>query len=271
MAARASAAAPTPAGSVRSRPTGSADTWGPREAAIVLDVAARLFYAGGVHEVGMDELVRETGLGKATVPASAAARSTTPASSTPTRTTRPAAPPATTGPRCTTVSTDSPNDSSRQTRPPPRRWPASWRSSSTVPTPTPCTSGRAARPRPVSRWRTSSSTGPPDEPRRRWRLTGPRRAGPMALRPRRRPRHGGRREHRSVRGPMPYDADGGVPWTPQWTVSGPTPRRPPARSAYGRCTGRARRRWWHCATSTSTSPATGSPRSWDRRGRASRR
>jgi AcrR family transcriptional regulator len=34
---------------------------------IVLDVAARLFYADGVHEVGMDELVRETGLGKATV------------------------------------------------------------------------------------------------------------------------------------------------------------------------------------------------------------
>jgi len=34
---------------------------------IVLDTAARLFYARGVHEVGMDELVRETGLGKATV------------------------------------------------------------------------------------------------------------------------------------------------------------------------------------------------------------
>lgn len=33
----------------------------------VLDTAARLFYARGVHEVGMDELVRETGLGKATV------------------------------------------------------------------------------------------------------------------------------------------------------------------------------------------------------------
>jgi len=33
----------------------------------VLDTAAGLFYAGGVHEVGMDELVRETGLGKATV------------------------------------------------------------------------------------------------------------------------------------------------------------------------------------------------------------
>jgi AcrR family transcriptional regulator len=32
-----------------------------------LDTAARLFYARGVHEVGMDELVRETGLGKATV------------------------------------------------------------------------------------------------------------------------------------------------------------------------------------------------------------
>ncbi len=34
---------------------------------IVLDTSARLFYARGVHEVGMDELVRETGLGKATV------------------------------------------------------------------------------------------------------------------------------------------------------------------------------------------------------------
>jgi AcrR family transcriptional regulator len=34
---------------------------------IVLDTAARLFYARGVHEVGMDELVRETGLGKASV------------------------------------------------------------------------------------------------------------------------------------------------------------------------------------------------------------
>ena len=34
---------------------------------IVLDAAARLFYARGVHEVGMDELVRATGLGKATV------------------------------------------------------------------------------------------------------------------------------------------------------------------------------------------------------------
>src|SRR5690348_9019160 len=33
----------------------------------VLDIAARLFYARGVHEVGMDELVRRTGLGKATV------------------------------------------------------------------------------------------------------------------------------------------------------------------------------------------------------------
>src|SRR5690349_7271290 len=33
----------------------------------VLDAAAELFYARGVHEVGMDELVRETGLGKATV------------------------------------------------------------------------------------------------------------------------------------------------------------------------------------------------------------
>ena len=33
----------------------------------ILDVAARLFYARGVHEVGMDELVRATGLGKASV------------------------------------------------------------------------------------------------------------------------------------------------------------------------------------------------------------
>jgi len=33
----------------------------------VLDTAERLFYRRGVHEVGMDELVRETGLGKATV------------------------------------------------------------------------------------------------------------------------------------------------------------------------------------------------------------
>ena len=33
----------------------------------VLDTAARLFYARGVHEVGMDEPVRATGLGKATV------------------------------------------------------------------------------------------------------------------------------------------------------------------------------------------------------------
>ena len=120
---------------------------------IVLDTAARLFYARGVHEVGMDELVRETGLGKATVyrlfatkdalvgayldrlsrdllgriddqaaragspaqalhavldaieadlsrPGSRAARSTTPASSTTTRSTRPGSPPGTTGPRC---------------------------------------------------------------------------------------------------------------------------------------------------------------------------
>lgn len=37
-----------------------------REAS-VLDAAARLFYARGVHEVGMDELIRATGLGKATV------------------------------------------------------------------------------------------------------------------------------------------------------------------------------------------------------------
>jgi AcrR family transcriptional regulator len=33
----------------------------------VLDTAARLFYARGVHEVGMDELIAETGLAKATV------------------------------------------------------------------------------------------------------------------------------------------------------------------------------------------------------------
>jgi AcrR family transcriptional regulator len=33
----------------------------------VLDVAGELFYARGVHEVGMDELIRATGLGKATV------------------------------------------------------------------------------------------------------------------------------------------------------------------------------------------------------------
>jgi AcrR family transcriptional regulator len=33
----------------------------------VLDAAQRLFYQRGVHEVGMDELIRETGLGKATV------------------------------------------------------------------------------------------------------------------------------------------------------------------------------------------------------------
>lgn len=34
---------------------------------LILDVAQRLFYARGVHEVGMDELVHETGLGKASV------------------------------------------------------------------------------------------------------------------------------------------------------------------------------------------------------------
>lgn len=33
----------------------------------MLDTAGRLFYARGVHEVGMDELVAQTGLGKATV------------------------------------------------------------------------------------------------------------------------------------------------------------------------------------------------------------
>jgi AcrR family transcriptional regulator len=41
----------------------------PREVRVarILDTAQRLFYPRGVHEVGMDELVRETGLGKATV------------------------------------------------------------------------------------------------------------------------------------------------------------------------------------------------------------
>lgn len=34
---------------------------------LIIDVAGRLFYPRGVHEVGMDELVRATGLGKATV------------------------------------------------------------------------------------------------------------------------------------------------------------------------------------------------------------
>jgi len=34
---------------------------------LILETAHRLFYARGVHEVGMDELVRETGLGKATI------------------------------------------------------------------------------------------------------------------------------------------------------------------------------------------------------------
>lgn len=33
----------------------------------MLDAAARLYYARGVHEVGMDELIEATGLGKATV------------------------------------------------------------------------------------------------------------------------------------------------------------------------------------------------------------
>ena len=33
----------------------------------MLDTAARLFYARGVHEVGMDELIQATGLGKATI------------------------------------------------------------------------------------------------------------------------------------------------------------------------------------------------------------
>ena len=34
---------------------------------LILDTAQRLFYARGVHEVGMDELVNATGLGKASV------------------------------------------------------------------------------------------------------------------------------------------------------------------------------------------------------------
>jgi AcrR family transcriptional regulator len=33
----------------------------------ILDVAADLFYRRGVHDVGMDELVKATGLGKASV------------------------------------------------------------------------------------------------------------------------------------------------------------------------------------------------------------
>lgn len=39
----------------------------PERERLILDAAHRLFYARGVHEVGMDELVGETGLGKATV------------------------------------------------------------------------------------------------------------------------------------------------------------------------------------------------------------
>lgn len=34
---------------------------------LVLDTAERMFYAAGVHEIGMDALIAETGLGKATV------------------------------------------------------------------------------------------------------------------------------------------------------------------------------------------------------------
>src|SRR5689334_642155 len=39
----------------------------PERETLVLDTAAQLFYERGVHEVGMDELIRATGLGKATV------------------------------------------------------------------------------------------------------------------------------------------------------------------------------------------------------------
>lgn len=47
--------------------TGEVRTNREEREARVLDAAARLFYARGVHEVGMDELVQATGLGKATV------------------------------------------------------------------------------------------------------------------------------------------------------------------------------------------------------------
>jgi AcrR family transcriptional regulator len=39
----------------------------PERESLILDTAQRLFYARGVHEVGMDELVGATGLGKASV------------------------------------------------------------------------------------------------------------------------------------------------------------------------------------------------------------
>ncbi|UQX87031.1 TetR/AcrR family transcriptional regulator [Jatrophihabitans telluris] len=44
-------------------------SWSSREhrVTVVLDAAADMFYARGVHEVGMDELIARTGLGKATV------------------------------------------------------------------------------------------------------------------------------------------------------------------------------------------------------------
>ncbi len=51
----------------RQEATGSARLGRVERETRVLDTAQRLFYARGVHEVGMDELVRETGLGKATV------------------------------------------------------------------------------------------------------------------------------------------------------------------------------------------------------------
>lgn len=51
---------------VTTQPHRSRLTRGERETRI-LDAAAALFYARGVHEVGMDELVGATGLGKATV------------------------------------------------------------------------------------------------------------------------------------------------------------------------------------------------------------
>ena len=54
-------------GAVNARTPGSARLPREERRRRVLDTAAELFYARGVHEVGMDELVRRTGLGKATV------------------------------------------------------------------------------------------------------------------------------------------------------------------------------------------------------------